>query len=350
MKHNVLFKAFLMLISIATLSSCNKKDELTIDLTNGKLIVCEGTFQTNTGDLTLIQDTISANSVYQQVNGNPLGDVAQSLAIIDNKAFIVVNNSQKIEVIDMKTTKSIGIIDGFSFPRSITALNSETLLVTNGDGHSNNYVYVIDAKSLTITDSLTVGLGPEKVIVANEKIWICNSGQWTNDNTISVFDATTLDSLTTIEVSDLPIDMVVKDNNLYVMCKGLTEYAPVEPYEATVISNSKLVSVNTDTYEVSTILDMDHQLGTFSVNVLAIAEDGTLYYTDDAIYSVDASGNTEKIIDGYFYSVDVDPTNGNIWVGNTNSITQHTMDVYTNTGTKVTSYNTDKYPNSVIFQ
>jgi hypothetical protein len=352
MKKNVLFGAVVSIISIAILTSCIE-DPITPSkkgYANGNLIVCEGSFQTNSGEVSYIGDT-TITSLFQTVNKRPLGDIAQSLTIVGDQAFIVVNNSQKIEVVNKETFESIGTIKGLSYPRSITSVDDQTILVTNGNGYGGDYIYVIDVNLLEKVDSIKADFGPEKILVADNKVWVCNSGQYASNKTVSVFDANTYDSLTTIEVGDLPIDMTLdNDGMLWVMCKGRTDYDPVT-YAATIISNTKLVKIDVSSYAVSTVIEMDHQLETYSSNVLASSDDGTIYYTDDAVYSVSKGATTgTKLIDGFFYFVDVNPTNGNIWVGNTTDLTQHTVEIYSNDGSMIADYNTAKFPNSVIFQ
>ena len=50
------------------------------------------------------------------VNNRPLGDMVQSFSVADDKGFIVVNNSQKVEVVLLNTFKSSGCIRGILSP------------------------------------------------------------------------------------------------------------------------------------------------------------------------------------------------------------------------------------------
>ena len=55
--------------------------------------------------------------MFFQTNGTPLGDVVQSITQFNNNAYVVVNNSNKIEVIDITNFSSIATITGFTSPR-----------------------------------------------------------------------------------------------------------------------------------------------------------------------------------------------------------------------------------------
>ncbi|MCK5572998.1 MAG: YncE family protein, partial [Bacteroidetes bacterium] len=68
------------------------------------------------------------NGVFQAVNTRYLGDVGNHIVVRNGSAYIVVNNSDKIEIIDAQTHVSIGTIDAGQgkSPRQI-AFVSDTL-------------------------------------------------------------------------------------------------------------------------------------------------------------------------------------------------------------------------------
>lgn len=315
----------------------------------GIFVVCEGNFNGNDGSIYYINDTIQIANLYETANNNnQLGDIVQSMTIIDSTAYIAVNNSQKIEVVNAKTFKKIGTIKDLTFPRYVVKVSNDEIAVSNGDGYSNNYVYIINTNTFKKTDSIAVGAGPNKMLVNNNKIYVANMGGWSNDKTISVINTSTLQVIETIEVGDLPADMEFDNNgNLLVLCYGLTTYD--QDWNATIVSNSKLVKVNTTTYAVTTIKNFDHQLANFSANGLAY-NNGTIYYLDDAVYSISTTNATPtKLIDGYFYGIDINPTTKDIWVTSTSSTNSHKAIQYSPTGTKIKEYVTGFYPNAVVF-
>ena len=64
------------------------------------------------------------NNIFSQINSFQLGDVVQSMNIIDEKAYIVVNNSSKIEVANIDSMNSIATIQGLISPRYIPNANA----------------------------------------------------------------------------------------------------------------------------------------------------------------------------------------------------------------------------------
>lgn len=135
---NILSKSILFLLILNVLAGCDvipntpaqKVDERPIKM----IVVNEGLFTTNTAALSLIyEDGESLFDIFRWVNNRPLGDVAQSLAVINGKYFVAINNSRKVEVVDPKTFESIATIryDRAGSPRYITPLTDSTALVSD---------------------------------------------------------------------------------------------------------------------------------------------------------------------------------------------------------------------------
>jgi len=187
-------------------------------LTNGVLVVHEGGFEKGNASISfLLKDvSVAANGVFSTVNTVPLGDVAQSMTIIGNRGYIAVNNSAKVEVVNMDDFRSVGTITGLSSPRfivrvsdekayvsdlfsgSITVFNPQTLNTTGAisvigqveemvstasgiiaAGSGANQVYRIDTSTNQLSDSVAVGIGPSQLAVdANGKVWVLTNGGW----------------------------------------------------------------------------------------------------------------------------------------------------------------------------
>ena len=91
-----------LLSIIIILSGCSKDNpDPTINgnYENGYFITNEGNFGSANGSISYVDEYGSAtNDVFLSNNSFPLGDVVQSMSIINKNAYIVVNNSSKIEV------------------------------------------------------------------------------------------------------------------------------------------------------------------------------------------------------------------------------------------------------------
>ena len=118
----------LLLVVSITLQSCRKdkqpilsEDESLFpgDLSaspKGLYLLNEGNMNANKASLDYLDFTtgIYHRNIYDEVNPEitkGLGDVGNDMAIYGSKLYIVLNNSNKVEVLDAKTSKYLGKID-----------------------------------------------------------------------------------------------------------------------------------------------------------------------------------------------------------------------------------------------
>lgn len=344
------FSFFVALCSMLSFSACKTDDPQPQGgaYSNGHFVVCEGTFTNNNAAISFIDnDGIVTLDVFKTVNNRVLGDVVQSLTIVDSLAFIVVNNSQKVEVVNAGTFVSKKTLNDerFTFPRYVAKLNDNQILLTNGTGSGDDAVFVINSKTFEIEKTIPTGAGPNQMILRNNRIFVANLGGWSNDSTITVINAGTLAVETTITVGDMPQSMILdKDGNIIVLCKGLSTYEswPVE----TVVSNSKIVKLNTSTLTAQDVYKYDRQIENFSSNLLGYANN-TLYVLDDnAVYTFSADyATSQKIVDGGFYGISI--TGNDMWLCD-NSLTAPRVIKYSLSGAKIAEYATASFPNAVV--
>jgi len=98
------------------------------------IVVNEGGINSNAGCISLIyKDSSVVVDIFQDVNHRPLGDVAQSIAMINGKYFVTLDNSKKIEIIDPVTFKSAGTIlyTQAGSPRQIVPISETEAVVSD---------------------------------------------------------------------------------------------------------------------------------------------------------------------------------------------------------------------------
>ena len=128
MKRNYLF-----VILIVFISSCHKEETPALPTGKGVYIINEGNFNFGNGEVSFYAPNTNAvtNNLFQLANGYSLGDVAQSMFIKDSIAFVVVNNSAKIEVVKLPSFQKVRTITiNGSSPRNILPLNDSVAYVT----------------------------------------------------------------------------------------------------------------------------------------------------------------------------------------------------------------------------
>lgn len=350
----IIIKSWLLAsaLSVLLLTSCEKTEDeppITANNLKGMFVVCEGVFGQANGDITFYnsESDETTKNLYFSANGVALGDVVQAFEIVDTLGFIAVNNSQKVTVVNMKDFKVIKTIDGFSYPRSVVRADENTVYVSNGNGSGDDYISSISLTTLEKNGSLEVSTGPEKMIAVNSKVYAALSGGWNNDgNTVIEIDPSTFSIVNTFNVSSVPVDIVGDNsNNIWAYCKGVPDYSN---WPDVTITDAGISKINLTTKAVSSF-PIDNMSAQGLNNITASKDGNTIYYLNDALYSVSVNATALpaiKVTDQYFYGVDVDPQTGNIvCLDAVSSIAV----VYNSTGSKITEFETSMFPNSVDF-
>ncbi|MFZ4548256.1 MAG: YncE family protein [Bacteroidales bacterium] len=211
----------LALAVIAIFASCTKDNESAPvgGYSNGIFIVNEGPFQTGTGTITFYNpdSNLVKQDIFEAVNGRPLGNIAQSITVYNDKAYIVVNNAGKVEVVNAATFKSEGTITNLNNPSQFIIVDSKKAYISDWIGQ----VTVVDLQSNSVTNNIAVGTGPDVMLKSGNYVYVANSGGLGIDSTISVIDFSTDKVVKTIKVGDAPSGLVADLNGrIWVLCKG----------------------------------------------------------------------------------------------------------------------------------
>jgi len=206
---------------ILTFSACHKDDPEKNggEFSDGIFIVNEGIFQTGVGTISFINRTNDSISydIFEAVNGRPLGNVAQSMTIFGGKAYIVVNNASKVEVVDAATFESEATITGLTSPRYFLGISKSKGYVTDWAGN----VAVVDLDANTVSKKINVKSGPEQMLLSGTQVYILNSGGWSTDSTVSVINTETDEVTNTIQVNHRPTGIAAdKNGKIWIMCSG----------------------------------------------------------------------------------------------------------------------------------
>jgi hypothetical protein len=227
MKQIKLNSLFIALAITVVLASCHK-DKIVqnsgtpVPVRAGVYILNQGEFGEDNSTLTyynyaskqLIPD------YFAQANpGKQLGDTGNDIEIYGSKMYIVVNNSNVVDVANAKTGVLIGQIQ-INQGRSIV-FNQGKAFVSSYD--AGGEVIVVDTASLKIVGNVYVGSDPEQMVVANNKLYVANSGGLNTvpDSTVSVINLSSLTVQNNIKVIQNPVSVTADANgNVYVLSIG----------------------------------------------------------------------------------------------------------------------------------
>tara|TARA_B100000614_G_scaffold242532_1_gene244581 strand:+ start:1173 stop:2231 length:1059 start_codon:yes stop_codon:yes gene_type:complete len=341
--------SYFLLSIIFILSGCKKDDPTPLPAETGKyesgyFIINEGNFGTGNGSISFIDENGNVeNNSFELNNSFLLGDVVQSMRIINDNAYIVVNNSANIKVASANNMQYTTTIDAVS-PRYIAQVSSDKAYITDW---GINGVHILDLQTNSIISTISCGIGPEGIAVNNGYAYVCNVGAWGLDNTVSVINIATDMVETTLSVGDKPGSAVVDINGaVWILSSGYTEY---DPNDWSIISQTagslvKIVDnniVSTFTFEVGN-----------SPSDLVINDLGTdLYFTNGAVYTMNISDNqlpTNPLINRSFYGLGFN--NGYIYGADAVDFTQQGWSYrFTNNGNIIDSVQVGIIPNGYCF-
>ncbi|CAD0008291.1 YncE family protein [Flavobacterium chungangense] len=331
---------YLGLIASAFLfASCSSDDNTIIDTPlgaydNGVLILNEGNFGNPNASVSYISNDLmtSQNNIFSVVNPTKvLGDVAQSLSFSDDKAFIVINNSNEVEVVNRYTFASLGTItEKLENPRYSVVLNNK-LYVTNA---ISNAVTVYNATTYAYITSISLNKTAEKIVAANGKLYVTN-GAFGKGNEVTVINESTNTVSTTITVEEGVNSIEVYDGTVYVLCgnKDRTKLFKINA------ANDAVTSIESTTLKDALNMDIDGNkiyytqgTGVYAINTNATA------FSNTPLFSVtDNSWST-------FYGFGV--IDGKIYSGDANGFTADgIVTVYSTTGTALKTLTVGIGPN-----
>lgn len=322
------------------------------DITETRLsyILNEGSWGGNNACLSLkIWDkaacTISqtTDNVYERVNGQKLGDLANAMVEEDNNLYIVMNGSKYVNRLNHSAKEQarytfpetegaprcIEVEDGYAYVTQVggqvSKLNAEDLTlvgtfkggdnlegIVEKDGKlyvsnaykvdgSGNYIYnkevlVLDAKTMTQVGSIEVVENPDKIYEIDDKIYLLSKGNYYDvDAALQVIDPTTL---TAKPVAGAGKITEGNDGLIYCVRSG---------YDANWNLSNTFFTYNTKTGQVnesSFLVDAPTEFATAAIYLLEVDEEtgnifvGTSdYTTNGTIYQFDRSGKLVNFFD-----------------------------------------------------
>ena len=337
-----LIKIFLLSLLVV---SCNKNATLppsNVTLGGGVLIVNEGNFRAGNGTLSFYSydSTKLYNDLFFSVNNRPLGDVPYSISTKGTKAYIVVNNSGKIEVVDQSSLVSEKTITGLISPRSMTMINDYKAYVSSLYSDS---VAIIDLMSNSISGYINLGRSSEAIALIGNKAYISN---WSGGNQLMVVNTSSDKIIDSIKVGSEPESMVIdKLGRLWVLCDGgwSQQYFP----------ELDIIDTNSDEVLKSFVFPTKSE----SPSCLKIDGLGqTLYFLDNGVRQMDIlaqslpAGAFIAESGGHYYKIAINAINSDILISDAGDYVQPGyLIIYKNTPEFVSKNRTGIIPGAMCF-
>lgn len=247
MTHNLRF-LYIILLSAVVFAACREDevvvpteyDILPVTMPEGSNIA--GMYLLNEGNMGSNKCTLDyldfvqgyyVRNLYAERNPHvikELGDVGNDIRVYGSKLYVVVNCSNKMEVLDARTGVRISQVDipncrYVNFYRGHAYVSSYVGPVQlNNPNAVKGAVYKVDTLTLKVVDKCTVGYQPEEVEVLGEYLYVANSGGYmapNYDNTVSVIELEGFRQMQKIPVG-INLHRVKADNHgrLWVTSRG----------------------------------------------------------------------------------------------------------------------------------
>ena len=271
--------------------------------------------------------------LYRTVNGEPLGDVLQSMTIIGDDGYLVMNNSRSIEVIDLETISRKDRLSLSHAPRFLQPVSADQAYIST---LFSPWLLIANLHPLAIADSLYLGSWSEEMILVQDQIWVAAS----NHDQIYRIDPANhqvSDSITVgFGASHLAVD---PDGRIWVMCIG--NYIDI-PASIHVVDPQTGASVKSMVFSQSDF-----------PSKLQIAGD-YVYYLNGGLHRISTQAvdlSTTPFITGFtYYGYRIDPSDGRIWMADPVDFQQTgKIDVYAPDGSFVRSYASGIVPSDFRF-
>ncbi len=320
----------------------------------GVFIVNEGNYMWGNASLSYYDfDTkLVTPDIFSLANGIPLGDVAYSMTIRNGRAYIVVNNSGCIYIVDSNTMLIEGQVNGLVSPRHTLFLNENTLLVS--DLYARG-ISLVDIPTRMVTGKISTGKATlpfyqhptENLIRINNTIF---SNCWSYDNKILLIDTDQLKVIDSIEVGVQPLHMVTDGHGkIWVMNDG--------GYLGNPFGFEKPSLMRIDPFTLQVEVRLNFPSYTDMAGRLATNPAGdTLYFICNHLYRMPVSSNTlptQPFIQRNgrnFRALGIDALTGNILIADAaDYLSEGKVYIYRPSGLQIESFSVGIIPTAFCF-
>lgn len=319
--------------SLVSFAACEKGTDsiVTQPYQNGVFITHEGAFSGGTGTVSFYNRTAGGikNDIFATENGfSVIGNILQSMTIVKDNAYLVVNNANKIVIVDAQTFKYRDSISSTTMPRYLLDIDGKKGVVSEwGANGLAGAVKILDYATKKFTKTIATGKGAERMLKVGNNVWVVNNGGFGSDSTVTIVDITSETATGKITIGTSP-NSIVQDVNgdIWVLAGGAWG-AP----------NGKLVHIKNNT--IVAVFNVPQGSGSLITNTaknILYFRGGKAVYQKDlttAPPSVFVDKPASNAVFGALYGLGLDPQTGNLFLADAKN--------YSSTGT-VYVFNTSK--------
>lgn len=318
-----MFKKRILLLLSAGLFSCVKDKPVPIvpapvsaTTHNRVVMTAEGNYGSSNAAVYVWdqQSEQSTGDVYKAANGKACGDVLQSLLHDTKRYFLVINNSGKIIVTDEEFKKTAELT-GFSSPRYLVKVSDAKAYLSD---LRSDKISILNLKDLSVKGSIACKGWTEQMVVIYNKVFVSNL----SSRYLFVINAATDAIIDSIEVGTGAGSLVTdKNDKLWALSRGST------------IEKAQLVQIDALTHQILQKVNIEGA----PFNLCAASNGEDLYFIQSGIYHYSISSSTlTKLVDepqANFYGLAIEPVSGDLFAADAMDYTQSsTIRIYSKNG------------------
>lgn len=324
MKLRSLFLSTLCLMALGTMfTACDEdddnwnNDETPIVLPKDRVFILnEGIYGMNNANISHYNPATGEvmPDIYGLQNGGlKLGDTAQDMIAYDGSIYVVLNGSKYIARLNDKGAElaRYAFTEEQGDPRYVVAKDGKVYVTL----YSGNVVR-LDANTLAFEKMVAVGYNPEQLVEEDGLLYVVNSG-WGYDNRLSIIDLNTFETIENVEIMTNPQRIV--EVNDYVFIQGYGAAYP-DPYTYPVQLYNPQTKTTTTIGQGTHMAGYEDKLYVAYCSTADWVNYSTIFYTyntrtgekSETSFLKDAP---EQLTSGNVYMLEVNPENGDIYVG-----------------------------------
>ncbi|KUG13904.1 MULTISPECIES: YncE family protein [Elizabethkingia] len=183
---------------------------------NGIIIENEGTWTDMNASVDFISNDFTkfTSNIYNLTNNEELGKVLISITFKDDLAYMVLNSSNVVKIVNRYTFKKVGeITTGIKSPRYVAVTDKYIYITNNTSFDPNNYVSIYNVSNFSLLKTVNIDNGAEKIAIANGNIFVDNSGSSGIQSKISYINGMTNTLQSVINLPNGRIQNLISENN-----------------------------------------------------------------------------------------------------------------------------------------
>ena len=342
-------KLFYLFFSLSILNACNEPEDAFPQRQEvhdpyrgsekGIFVLNEGNFGWGYGTIDYIdlQEEEVLHNIYEQANQELLGNVVQSVSYFQGYYYVVVNNSQKLVIIDPQTFEKVGEVGDLISPRYFLGIDEEKAYVSDLYADA---IHIINPTTFEKTGKIPTEGWTERMILIGEYAIVAAY----EEQELLVIHTKTDKIEKKIALNGPPNSLQLDKNNFLWVLTGAGNDQQAHLYQ-----------LNPEDFSINKDIVLDASTGGPTHLRTNPAKD-SLYYLQQGVYKMSVQADSapatpiiEETPSTLFYGLGISPE-GDIWLADALDYVQRGWARrYTDTGVPVDSFRVGVIPNSFLF-